>query len=109
MLRSWFDGTSTDELAELLEKERQLGIEPDEDIQAFMAACSLQGKRHSLATDYVLRMLGLDICADVICGSALTRGISGGQRKRLTAGAPACCLPFYSARATAQPESLTIM
>lgn len=33
-----------------------------------------------------LQILGLDICADVLVGDAMKRGISGGQKKRLTTG-----------------------
>ena len=31
-------------------------------------------------------MLGLDICADIMVGGEMKRGISGGQKKRLTTG-----------------------
>jgi hypothetical protein len=31
--------------------------------------------------------LGLDICADILVGDAMHRGISGGQKKRVTTGA----------------------
>lgn len=31
-------------------------------------------------------MLGLDICADTLVGDHMIRGISGGQRKRVTTG-----------------------
>lgn len=34
----------------------------------------------------VLQILGLDICADILVGDAMRRGISGGQKKRLTTG-----------------------
>ena len=37
-------------------------------------------------TEYVLRMLGLDICADTLIGNEIIQGISGGQKKRVTAG-----------------------
>ncbi|KAF3333720.1 Pleiotropic drug resistance protein 1 [Carex littledalei] len=30
------------------------------------------------------RILGLDICADIMVGNDMIRGISGGQRKRVT-------------------------
>lgn len=34
----------------------------------------------------VLQILGLDICADTLVGDPIRRGISGGQKKRLTTG-----------------------
>ncbi|TVU35263.1 hypothetical protein EJB05_17142, partial [Eragrostis curvula] len=69
-------------LQELAKKERQLGIYPDPEVDLFMKATSVQGA--TLQTDYILRILGLDMCADVIVGNELMRGISGGQKKRLT-------------------------
>lgn len=33
-----------------------------------------------------MQILGLDICADTIVGNEMLRGISGGQRKRVTTG-----------------------
>ena len=35
---------------------------------------------------YIIRLLALTGCADTIVGSNLVRGISGGQRKRVTSG-----------------------
>ncbi|XP_057840546.2 ABC transporter G family member 36 [Cryptomeria japonica] len=51
-----------------------------------MKATSLGGVRSSLQTDYTLKILGLDICADTIVGDEMFRGISGGQKKRVTTG-----------------------
>lgn len=33
-----------------------------------------------------MKLLGLEICADVVVGSDMLRGISGGQKKRVTTG-----------------------
>lgn len=49
-------------------------------------ASSVGGKKHSVSTDYVLKVLGLDVCSDTIVGNDMIRGVSGGQRKRVTTG-----------------------
>ncbi|XP_022752647.1 ABC transporter G family member 31 isoform X2 [Durio zibethinus] len=66
-----------------LEKERK--IRPVPEIDAFMKASSVAGK-HSISTDYVLKVLGLDVCSDTVVGNDMLRGVSGGQRKRVTTG-----------------------
>ncbi|XP_024991416.1 pleiotropic drug resistance protein 2-like isoform X2 [Cynara cardunculus var. scolymus] len=79
-------GTRYDLLSELSRRERIAGITPDPDIDAFMKATSTAGQESSLVTDYVLKILGLDICADIMVGNEMRRGISGGQKKRVTTG-----------------------
>ncbi|THG20365.1 hypothetical protein TEA_008916 [Camellia sinensis var. sinensis] len=49
-------------------------------------AISVEGQKTTLQTDYIIKILGLDICADTLAGDAMRRGISGGQKKRLTTG-----------------------
>eukprot|EP00250_Pteridium_aquilinum_P022352 c25359_g2_i1 orf=76-4449(+) len=79
-------GSRYDRLIELSRREEMAGIEPDPDIDAFMKACSVEGAEASLVTDYILKILGLDICADTLVGDEMLRGVSGGQRKRVTTG-----------------------
>nr|GMD03507.1 pleiotropic drug resistance protein 3 [Ipomoea batatas] len=79
-------GSRADILVELIKMEKELGIVPDQDIDIYMKAISIEGQKTNLQTDYILKILGLDVCADTIVGNAMRRGISGGQKKRLTTG-----------------------
>ncbi|KAK7396652.1 hypothetical protein VNO78_17807 [Psophocarpus tetragonolobus] len=79
-------GTAYELLEELLRREKQLGIKPEPELDAFMKATAISGQKTNLQTDYVLKILGLDICADTMVGDNMTRGVSGGQRKRVTTG-----------------------
>ncbi|EEF33323.1 ATP-binding cassette transporter, putative [Ricinus communis] len=79
-------GTRYEMLSELSRREREAGIKPDPEIDAFMKATAVSGQEASLITDYVLKILGLDICADIMVGDDMRRGISGGQKKRVTTG-----------------------
>ncbi|KAK8940314.1 Pleiotropic drug resistance protein 3 [Platanthera guangdongensis] len=79
-------GTRYDMLMELARREKEGNIKPDPDVDVFMKAISMEGQKTNIVTDYVLKILGLDICADTMVGDEMTRGISGGQRKRVTTG-----------------------
>jgi ABC-type multidrug transport system ATPase subunit len=73
-------------LTELARREKAANIKPDPDLDVYMKAISVGGQETNIITDYVLKILGLDICADTIVGNEMLRGISGGQRKRVTTG-----------------------
>uniref|UniRef100_A0A0R0KS95 ABC transporter domain-containing protein n=1 Tax=Glycine max TaxID=3847 RepID=A0A0R0KS95_SOYBN len=77
---------SADLLAEVFRREKEANITPDPDTDVYMKAVATEGQKANLITDYVLRILGLETCADTIIGNEMLRGISGGQKKRLTTG-----------------------
>ncbi|KAG8051402.1 hypothetical protein GUJ93_ZPchr0001g29855 [Zizania palustris] len=79
-------GSRFDMLTELSRREKAANIKPDADIDAFMKASAMGGQEANVITDYILKILGLDICADTMVGDEMLRGISGGQRKRVTTG-----------------------
>ncbi|KAL2479687.1 ABC transporter G family member 32 [Abeliophyllum distichum] len=79
-------GYKYDMLLELARREKIAGIKPDEDLDIFMKALALEGKETGLVVEYILKILGLDLCADTLVGDEMLKGISGGQKKRLTTG-----------------------
>ncbi|KAK8584760.1 hypothetical protein V6N13_138709 [Hibiscus sabdariffa] len=79
-------GTRYDMLAELSRREKEANIKPDPDVDVFMKAVATEGQEANVITDYILKILGLDVCADTMVGNEMLRGISGGQRKRVTTG-----------------------
>ncbi|CAI0473694.1 unnamed protein product [Linum tenue] len=79
-------GSLHDMLAELSRREKAANIKPDPDIDVYMKAAATEGLESNVVTDYVLKILGLEVCADTLVGDEMIRGISGGQRKRVTTG-----------------------
>ena len=73
-------------IAEMRRREEAQGITPDPVIDAFLHAAALEGHPHSVTTDLMLRILGLEICAETQIGNDMIRGVSGGQKKRVTTG-----------------------
>ncbi len=48
-------------MEQLRQREKEIGIAPDPEIDAFMRASTVSGKRHSLVTELTLRILGLEV------------------------------------------------
>ncbi|XP_071722010.1 pleiotropic drug resistance protein 1-like isoform X2 [Rutidosis leptorrhynchoides] len=79
-------GNRFEMLAELSRREKEANIMPDPDLDIFMKSVSIEGQESSVITEYILKVLGLEICADTMVGDDMIRGISGGQKKRVTTG-----------------------
>ncbi|KAF9676253.1 hypothetical protein SADUNF_Sadunf09G0119300 [Salix dunnii] len=77
-------GTRHRILSELLRREKEADIEPNPRIRKEAAAMTFQDT--SLISDNILKILKLDSCADTMVGDDMIRGISGGEKKRVTTG-----------------------
>ncbi|CAD5327980.1 unnamed protein product [Arabidopsis thaliana] len=79
-------GSRMEIMKEISRMEKLQEIIPDPAVDAYMKATSVEGLKNNLQTDYILKILGLDICADTRVGDATRPGISGGEKRRLTTG-----------------------
>ncbi|KXZ48202.1 hypothetical protein GPECTOR_29g109 [Gonium pectorale] len=66
-------------------REVEAGIEPDPDLERLWVA-TFAHKRRSALVEMFAKLLGLDHVMDTVVGNELLKGISGGQRRRVTCG-----------------------
>jgi hypothetical protein len=71
---------------ELSKREKEENIKPDPEIDIYLKAAATGEQKAEVVTNHILKILGLDICADTLVGNNMLRGISGGQKKRVTTG-----------------------
>ncbi|KAK9065385.1 hypothetical protein SSX86_016768 [Deinandra increscens subsp. villosa] len=79
-------GSRYELLSEVDRREKEAGIFPEPDVDLFMKATAMEGVENNIIVEYIIKILGLEICRDTIIGNQMIRGISGGQKKRLTTG-----------------------
>ncbi|KAJ0079936.1 hypothetical protein Patl1_24536 [Pistacia atlantica] len=80
-------GNRGDMMMEVSKREKEAGIVLNPDVDTYMKAISAKGQKSALQTNHVLKVLEQDICIDTMVGDEMRRGISGGQKRRLTGDA----------------------
>jgi len=76
-------------IAYVMQEDSLLATETPRECLRFSAYLRLpraQGGNHEALVDLLLSTLQLEKCADTVAGSALVKGISGGERKRTSVG-----------------------
>ncbi|KAH6782331.1 pleiotropic drug resistance 1 [Perilla frutescens var. hirtella] len=78
-------GSRYDLLKEITRREKEAGVYPNADADLYMKIIELN-IIHLIRYGHIMQILGLDECRDTIVGDQMLRGISGGQKKRVTTG-----------------------
>eukprot|EP00798_Chlamydomonas_sp_ICE-L_P016439 gene16439-22657_t len=68
------------------EKEKELGVTPDPMLDEMLNQVQYGVEGDHIMVMIISQILGLDTCIDTVIGNALLKGISGGQKKRVTSG-----------------------
>ena len=78
---------AADEMSAIRQTEKGRRLPVDGLLNIFMKGCAAENREEHLMTEFMLRQLGLEPCEDTLVGNDWFRGVSGGQRKRVSAGA----------------------
>ena len=78
--------SDTDEMSAIRQIEKGRHDKVDNLLNIFMKGCAAESPGEHLITDFMLRELDLEPCQDTLVGNDFFRGVSGGQRKRVSAG-----------------------
>ena len=68
ILVSLTQSPGAEDLHALRELERQMDVEPDWNVNAYMRSETVENRKRSVLTTFVVRMLGLGICPDTEVG-----------------------------------------
>ena len=80
-----------DEMSAIRQAEKGRRLPVDGLLDIFMKGCAAESRGEHLMTHFALRQLDLEPCEDTLVGNDWFRGVSGGQRKRVSAGARVFC------------------
>ena len=69
-----------------MRKEKEQGITPDAALAKLSEAILHNHKGGNIMVEITARLLGLDVCIETVVGNDLLKGISGGQKRRVTSG-----------------------
>ena len=78
---------AADEMSTIRQAEKGRRLPVDGLLDIFMKGCAAENREEHLMTALMLRQLDLEPCEDTLVGNDWFRGVSGGQRKRVSAGA----------------------
>ena len=75
-----------------MKREKEQGITPDAALAKLSEAVIHSHKGGNIMVELITRLLGLDVCIETVVGNDLLKGISGGQKRRVTSGGPPQCV-----------------
>ena len=96
---------AADEMSAIRQSEKGRRLPVDGLLDIFMKGCAAENREEHLMTAFMLRQLDLEPCEDTLVGNDWFRGVSGGQRKRVSAGARCRRAACQGPEGTMRPSS----